>query len=184
MTVRRVVTGHDDAGKAVFASDGLVEPTTVALIPGGAFHLLWGADQPPTFPDDGAPTPQPTYFPPVGGYRFGLFTVPPAAPAAGAATASVPAELDVEAAFAEVEEKLPGLVSHMEPDNPGMHTTDTIDFEVVLSGEVILELDNGAEKVLRPGDTVVQNGTRHRWSNRGSEPAVLAVILIGAHRAR
>ena len=46
----------------------------------------------------------------------------------------------------------------MEPDNPGMHTTDTIDFEVVLSGEVVLELDDGAETVLRPGDTVVQNG--------------------------
>jgi quercetin dioxygenase-like cupin family protein len=64
-----------------------------------------------------------------------------------------------------------------------MHTTDTIDFEVVLSGEVILELDDGVEKLLRPGDTVVQNGTRHRWSNRGTEPAVMAVFTIGAHRA-
>ena len=177
MQVRRVVTGHDGNGKAVFASDQQVDPVTVALVPGVAFHLLWGADQAPNFPDDGSPTPQPSYFPPLGGYRFGMFTIPPA-------SASAPGELDLEAALAEVEAKLPGLVSHMEPDNPGMHTTDTIDFEVVLSGEVILELDNGAEKVLRPGDTVVQNGTRHRWSNRGSEPAVLAVILIGAHRAR
>ncbi len=176
MRVRRVVTGHDDAGKAVFASDALVDPVTVALIPGGEFHLLWGADQPPTFPDDGAPTPQPTYFPPLGGYRFGLFTVPPA-------TSSAPGELNLEAALAEVEEKLPGLVGHMEAENPGMHTTDTIDFEVVLSGEVTLELDDGAEMALRPGDTVVQNGTRHRWGNHGSEPAVVAVILIGARRA-
>lgn len=175
MRVRRVVTGHDNVGKAVFASDELVDPVTVALIPGGAFHLLWGADEPPTFPDDGAPTPQPTYFPPLGGYRFGMFTVPPASD-------SAPAELDLEAALAEVEAKLPGLVAHMEPDNPGMHTTDTIDFEVVLSGEVVLELDDGVEKVLRPGDTVVQNGTRHRWVNRGSEPAVVAVILTGARR--
>jgi mannose-6-phosphate isomerase-like protein (cupin superfamily) len=175
MRVRRVVTGHDGAGKAVFASDELVDPVTVALIPGGEFHLLWGADAPPTFPDDGSATPQPTYFPPLGGYRFGLFTVPPAAGPA-------PGELDLEAALAEVEEKLPGLVAHMEADNPGMHTTDTIDFEVVLSGEVILELDDGVETVLRPGDTVVQNGTRHRWGNRGSEPAVVAVFLSGAHR--
>src|SRR5215469_4122300 len=87
------------------------------------------------------------------------------------------------AALTEVEQKLPGLVAHMEPDNPGMHTTDTIDFEVVLSGEVILELDDGAERVLRPGDTVVQNGTRHRWGNPGSEPAVVAVFITGAHRA-
>ena len=64
-----------------------------------------------------------------------------------------------------------------------MHTTDTIDFEVVLSGEVILELDDGAQTVLRPGDTVVPNGTRHRWDNRGAEPAVVALFLIGAHRA-
>ena len=62
-------------------------------------------------------------------------------------------------------------------------TSATVDFEVVISGEVVLELDDGAERVLRPGDTVVQNGTRHRWHNRGSEPATLAVILIGAHHA-
>src|SRR5215472_12701962 len=179
MKVRRVVTGHDDAGKAVFSSDEHVDPVTVALIPGGEFHLLWGGDDPPTFPDDGAPPPQPTYFPPVGGYRFGLFTVPPMS---ASATASVPAELDIEAALTEVEQKLPGLVAHMEPDNPGMHTTDTIDFEVVLSGEVILELDDGVEKVLHPGDAVVQNGTRHRWGNRGSERAVVALFITGAHR--
>jgi hypothetical protein len=66
--VRRVVTGHDSNGKAAFASDESVDPVTVALIPGAEFHLLWGADHAPTFPDDGSPTPQPTYFPPLGGY--------------------------------------------------------------------------------------------------------------------
>jgi quercetin dioxygenase-like cupin family protein len=64
-----------------------------------------------------------------------------------------------------------------------MHTTDTIDFDVILSGAVILELDDGVEKELRPGDTVVQNGTRHRWSTRGTEPAVMAVFTVGAHRS-
>jgi mannose-6-phosphate isomerase-like protein (cupin superfamily) len=178
MHVRRVVTGHDEKGKAVFASDEQVEAITLELMPGAEFHRLWGADQAPSFPDDGAPTAQPAYFPPVGGYRFGLFTVPPT-PAAGAA---LPADVDLEQALAEIENKLPGLIAHVEPDNPGMHTTDTIDFEVVLSGEVVLELDDGAEKVLRPGDTVVQNGTRHRWSNRGAQPALLAVFITGAHR--
>jgi len=176
MGVRRVVTGHDRNGKAVFASDQELDPVTPALFPGYEFHRLWGADQAPAFPDDGGPTAQPSYFPPVGGYRFDITTVPPG-------TASVPAGLDLQAALAEVEEKLPGLLAYLEPDNPGMHTTDTIDFEVVRSGELILELDDGAETVLRPGDTVVQNGTRHRWSNRGTEPAVMAVFLIGAHRA-
>jgi quercetin dioxygenase-like cupin family protein len=106
----------------------------------------------------------------------GFCTVPPG-------TASAPASLDLQAVLAEMEEKLPGLLAYLEPGNPGMHTTDTIDFEVVLSGEVILELDDGAEKLLRADDTVTQNGTCHRWGNRGTEPAVVAVFLIGAHRA-
>jgi hypothetical protein len=58
----------------------------------------------------------------------------------------------------------------MEPDDPGMHTTTTIDFEVVLSGEVMLELDEGATVQLGVGDTAVQNGTRHRWSKPGVGP--------------
>jgi quercetin dioxygenase-like cupin family protein len=88
------------------------------------------------------------------------------------------------AALAEFDELLPGLAGHMEVDDPGMHTTATIDFEVVLSGTVPLELDDGATVELRPGDTVVQNGTRHRWSNTGTEPAVLAVFICGAHHDR
>jgi hypothetical protein len=176
MRVRRVVTGHDENGKAVFASDEEVDPTTTALMPGTEFHQLWNGDQPPTFPDDGSRPPTSTYFPAVGGFRFGWFTLPPA----GTQPA---ADLDIGAALNQLEADLPGLLAHNELDNPGMHTTDTIDFEVVLSGEVVLELDDGAEKVLRPFDTVVQNGTRHRWHNRGTEPAVLAVILLGAHRS-
>jgi quercetin dioxygenase-like cupin family protein len=64
-----------------------------------------------------------------------------------------------------------------------MHTTETIDFEVILHGEVILELDDGAERLLRAGDTVVQNGTRHRWRNPGAEPALMAVVMVGARRS-
>jgi quercetin dioxygenase-like cupin family protein len=176
MAHRRVVTGHRN-GKAIFASDDIVQPLTMAMLPGAEFYRLWGGDAPPTFPDDGSQADQPTYFPPVGGYRFGIFTVPPASEAAP------PADLDLEAGMADVEAKLPGLLAHMEPGAPGMHTTDTIDFEIVLSGEVVLELDDGVETVLRPGDTVVQNGTRHRWSNRGDVTAVMAVFICGANRS-
>jgi mannose-6-phosphate isomerase-like protein (cupin superfamily) len=175
MHVRRVVTGHDSQGKAVFASDELVPPITLDLMPGTEFHRLWGGDEAPTFPDSGTATTQPDYFPPVGGFRFGLFTIPPAG-------TTMPDDIDITAGLAEINEKLPGMMSHIEPDNPGMHTTDTIDYEVVLAGHPVLELDDGVEKVLNPGDTVVQNGTRHRWHNRGDEPAVMAVVLIGAHR--
>jgi mannose-6-phosphate isomerase-like protein (cupin superfamily) len=173
-----VVTGHDAAGKAVFASDEMVEPVLTALSAGSAFHQIWNGDVPPTFPDDGArPTPT-TYFPPVGGFRFGFFTLPAADdPGPGP-------DVDIAAAIADLGAALPGLLEHNEPDEPGMHTTATIDFEVVLSGEVVLELDDGATVHLHPGDTVVQNGTRHRWSNPGPVPATLAVFLCGAHHTK
>jgi mannose-6-phosphate isomerase-like protein (cupin superfamily) len=176
MSVRRVVTGHNDAGKAVFASDEIVEPTTLSLLPGAEFYQLWGGDEAPTFPDDGSRLPHASYFPPLGGFRFGIFTVAPD-------TAMLPENIDIEAAIAEIENKLPGMAEHLETDNPGMHTTDTVDYEFVISGEVVLELDDGAEVTLKPGDTVVQNGTRHAWRNRTDTPAVLVVVLVGAKRA-
>jgi mannose-6-phosphate isomerase-like protein (cupin superfamily) len=175
--VRRVVTGHDASGKAVFTSDESVAPVLVAAMPGSEFHRLWGADAAPSFPDDGSEPAQPTYFPPLGGFRFAMFTIPPAGGPA-------PEITDFAAAMAEVEAQLPGMTAYMEPDDPGMHTTDTIDFEVILSGSCVLELDDGASVTLEVGDTVVQNGTRHRWSNPGTEPCHLAVILIGAHHAK
>ena len=63
-----------------------------------------------------------------------------------------------------------------------MHTTDTVDFELILEGEVWLELDDGVEVHLKPGDTVVQNGTRHAWRNKSSEPCTVAYALVGAQR--
>ena len=106
-----------------------------------------------------------------------MFSVAPAS------SATLPADSTSPTALAEMEQKLPGLAAHMEPDAPGMHTTATIDFEVVLDGEVWLELDDGKEVHLQPGDSVVQNGTRHAWRNHGTVPARLAVFLIGAHHA-
>ena len=178
MDVRRVVTGHDAEGKAVFVGDERVAPFVPAFSPNSSFHLLWGADEPSHFPDDGSRPPATAYFPPLGGFRFNLFTLPPDS------DNEVPAGVDLGQAFAEMQAALPGLTDHLEPDAPGMHTTATIDFEVVLSGTPVLELDDGATVTLQPGDTVVQNGTRHRWSNPGTAPATLAVVLIGAHHER
>ncbi len=94
---------------------------------------------------------------------------------------TLPPDLDIPAALAEIDRKLPGLGEVLEPDHPGMHRTDTI---IVISGEVWLELDDGQEVHLKPGDTVVQNGMRHAWRNKSSEPCVLAVTLIGAKPAQ
>jgi mannose-6-phosphate isomerase-like protein (cupin superfamily) len=177
MNVRRVVTGHDASGKSVFVSDETVEAVETTMMPGFQSHLLWGGDTTPQFPDDGTMPEWHTYFPPIGGFRFGIFAIPPA-------TTAAPAGLDMEAAVADTEAKLPGLLRYLDPSDPGMHTTDTIDFEVVLEGTIILELDDGAEVTLHPGDTVVQNGTRHRWRNPGDKPARLALFICGASHAK
>ncbi len=170
--IRRVVTGHDDGAKAVFASDERVQPITLALLPGTEFFRLWGADIPPEFPDDGSAQASDAYFPPVGGFRFGLFTVAPD-------SVTMVEDLDMEAAFRELDEKLPGIAEYFEADNPGMHRTATIDYEYVVSGRCVLELDDGATRELGPGDTVIQNGTRHAWRNPYEDPCVMVVVLIG-----
>jgi mannose-6-phosphate isomerase-like protein (cupin superfamily) len=181
MNVRRVVTGHDHNGKAVFASDVEVEPITASLVPGAEFHRLWGSDTAPTFPDSGAMPSYSSYFPPVGGFRVWFFSLPPRRTAT---TEGAVLETPEPAALNEFETKLPGLAQYLEPNVPGMHTTPTIDFEVVLSGEIVLELDDGAAVTLRAGDTIVQNGTRHRWRNEGDVPAVVAVFISGAHHTK
>ena len=177
---RRVVTGHDANGRSVFVSDEDVEPITFSMSPEGGFHLMWATDEVPTFPSDGIDPydkGRARHFYPTGpgSFRFHITTF---APERGG---TVLAELDPAQVLAETEAKVPGIMSALEPDNPGMHTTDSVDLEIVVSGELTLELDDGAEKVVRAGEVIVQNGTRHRWHNRSREPAVLAAILIGGH---
>jgi len=177
MQIRCVVTGQTASGKSVFVQDSRVEPVTLALFPGYEFHLLWGSDSAPELQTDGTPPSQPRYFPPKYGYRFGFFTLPPD-------TIARTERLGTQEAFAELQLKLPGMIEVLERDHPGMHTTDTIDFDVVVSGEVYLELDDGAEVHLKAGDCVVQNGTRHAWRNRSTQNCVIAVTLLGAERKR
>ncbi len=72
----------------------------------------------------------------------------------------------------------------MEPDPPGMHTTETIDINLVISGEIWLELDDGAELQLKTDDCVVQNGTRHAWHNKTDAACTMVVAIVGAQRRR
>lgn len=175
MNVRLVATGHDLQGKAVVASDTEVTPETISLLPGMAFHRLWGADRPPVFPDNGTQPANRDYFPPVGGFRFMMFTVPPHSSNEHVAG-------DPQTLVAEMESKLPGFAAHMERNDPGMHTTNTIDFDYIISGEIWLELDNGVVVHLRAGDAVVQSGTRHAWRNKGTEPCQIVVFMVGVMR--
>jgi len=82
-----------------------------------------------------------------------------------------PTDLDRDAALAEAREKLPGLMDVIEPDHPGMHRTDSIDFVYVVSGRVIMVLDDDKTVGLSAGDRVIQNGTRHGWRVPCDEPA-------------
>jgi mannose-6-phosphate isomerase-like protein (cupin superfamily) len=174
--VRRVVTGRTAGGKSVFVADEELDGATVSLMPGSAFHRIWGSDVAPTVPADGSAPDAPRFFPPADGYRFLVWSVAPAE------VVNDREGIDVAAALAEIEANLPGLIDHNEPDDPGMHTTDTIDFDYVAAGEIILELDDGAEVHLRTGDCVVQNGTRHRWRNAGDQPCTIVTALVGARR--
>jgi len=175
MDIRCVVTGQTESGKSVFVRDMPVKPVELALFPGYEFHRVWGSDSTAELPSDGTPPPQPRYFPLKDGFRFGFFTIPPDT------TARVE-RINTAEAVVEIQQRLPGMLEVLERDHPGMHTTDTVDFDVVISGEVVLELDDGGTVLLKAGDCVIQNGTRHAWRNRSSQPCVIAVTLVGANR--
>jgi hypothetical protein len=175
MLVRRLVTGQSAAGLAAIVSDQQVPPITIGLVPGAEFHALWGSDTPPQLPADGSGVQPQTWFPPAGGFRFGLVTLPPDAEASNL-------EMPLDAAFADLRQKLPGMLETFEPENPGMHTSDTIDFVYIVSGEIWLDLGDGTPTHLSAGECVIQNGTRHAWRNLSSNPCVMAVALIGAAR--
>ncbi|MBU2548883.1 MAG: cupin domain-containing protein [Proteobacteria bacterium] len=180
--MRRVVTGHDARGRSVFISDGRT-PRVVRLDGLPEVDILdevWGTDRAPRVPAEARdPTVGMTSFVPLpGGTRFRFFTTLPEA----WVTAARGGGADMSAVMDELQAKMPGLAESMEVENPGMHTTPTIDYGVVISGRIYLELDDGREVLLEPGDTYVQNGTRHAWRNRGREPCVIAVVMIGAER--
>jgi mannose-6-phosphate isomerase-like protein (cupin superfamily) len=177
MKIRRVITGHDSEGKARVVDDGDVEPITSELMPGYAAYRLWGRDERPTFPDDGSARHAEAYYPPREGSRFMINFIPPG-------ELVLPPDLDSAVAMAKLERQMPGAMATMDPDDPGMHITDSIDYVLVASGEVTLELDDGEQTVLRAGDVVVQNGTRHAWRNHGTESCTIVGVAVGADRAR
>ncbi|MFY9510790.1 MAG: cupin domain-containing protein [Rubrivivax sp.] len=171
--IRVVATGHDALGRAIVASDATVGMRSPTLMPGLGFHFLWHRAQAPVFPDAGTADAGGPYFPQPGGLRWVVFTVP-------AERHAPPPGTDLAAAKAEADVMLPGLLALMEPDHPGMHRSATIDFAYVLDGEVVLDLGDGRETLVRAGETVVQNATRHAWRNRSGRPCKLLVVMAGA----
>lgn len=176
LALRRVVTGHDRDGASLVALDS-APPRSDQFqhIPGMMSRLVWATDPVPSLPFGGTdPTlAVESLVPPQGGTRFLVVTFPPdsvfAAP-----------DFDPAAAAAENLAISPGLAELFEPD--GMHGTPSVDYGIVLDGEIWLELDDGRAELLHRHDVVVQNGTRHAWRNKSDRPATLAFVLIGARK--
>ena len=178
MKVRRVVTGIDAQGRAGIVSDAPAPRSAVyASVPGFASALVWstpaGATVGPGAPQDDSP--QVSFVPGPGETRLMFVSFPPD-------SVMLRPEFDAAAFGAEFVRHAPGLAETFEPDHPGKHSVDSIDYDVVLEGEIVLELDDGQEVTLRRHDVAVQNGTRHAWRNRGDRPATMLFVLIGARR--
>jgi len=170
---RRVVTGHDAAGRSIFIMDGAT-PHVFQRTPGSAIvNEMWETAATPADNRGSADAIARGHRlqPPKGGSVFRVIEYPP--------------DSKRLAAIAR-EEKLPddgsGRTAATDRNNPrhaGFHKTSTIDYAIVLSGEIFAMTDDG-EVLLQAGDVLIQRGTNHAWSNRTSEPAVVAFVLIDA----
>lgn len=171
---RRVVTGHDENGVATVISD---EEASCILSrpnrPGVTLTNLWMNDKTPAameLHDDPVTGPL-ILHPPKNGSVFRIVQFDPEDP-------EVLAKLDGKSAFAEMGAGA-NIVENAR--HPFMHRTDSLDYTVVLSGEIYMMMDED-EYLLKAGDTVVQQGTNHAWSNRGTEPCLIAFILVDAEK--
>ena len=176
MSIRRVVTIKNASGKSVVASDG-PSPAARALqhTPGFVSVPLWFTGAPARRARDASdPTSAfETLVPETGGTSFMIVAFPPD-------SVMMSPDWNPAVAVPEMLEATPGIAHAMEPDNPGMHTTQSVDYGIVLDGEVWLELDDGETVHLKQHEVVVQNGARHAWRNKGDKPVTMAFVLIGA----
>jgi hypothetical protein len=172
--VRRVVTGHDATGRAVVLSDG-APPNVIrpAHQPGLAFHELWhtASCPAPVAADEPEPTDRYTgTAPPPQGTIIRMVDIP----SEGAEGPDFDRET-ARALFAQV-----GLAENAEHTIPGrhplMHRTESVDYGVVLDGQIVLLLDD-SEVVLEAGDMVVQRGTIHAWTNRTDRITRMLFVL-------
>jgi hypothetical protein len=173
-SVRRVVTGWDDKGKSIITSDG---PTPVvhtsSIRPGFSSSEVWVTSiMPAPTKEVDEPTLRPrTIQPPSGGTIFRIAELPP------------------DSTFMDVIDRQKAVAAYTEfgsPEavqgnenarHPFMHKTETVDYGIVLSGEIYLLMDD-TETLLHPGDVVIQRGTNHAWSNRSTEVCRIAFILV------
>lgn len=173
-TIQRIVTGHDADGRAVIVSQGPL-PTVVeiAAIPGTVFHEVWSTSGNPVPIDNGAdPTVGSLMLPPPKqGTRFRFVDIPPDTSEFLARGAT-----KMQEAFTQVGDAHASTVRADSP-HPLMHRTESIDYGVVIDGEMTLVLDD-SEVALAPGSVVIQRGTNHAWANRSKRPCRMLFVLI------
>ena len=169
--VRRLVTGHGTGGQSLFILDGLAgNVKEMESMPGLALTDLWetqGAPADNTGERDAADRPV-KLEPPKNGTVFRIVEFPPDSAWKGRA--------DGGEAFNSIGA---GHASDSTSDDPMMHKTATVDYLVVVKGEIWAVLEEG-EVCLKQGDVMIQRGTNHSWSVRTDEPCILAAVLVDA----
>lgn len=174
---RRIVTGHNRAGKAIIQQDA--PPPRVQQIGsrfGPTFYEVWQTTETPAPIDRDSAEPEESGIvlaPPANGTRIRVLDIPPD----GDSIKNMSAE-DAKKHFAEIGAS--DASSHSdsgESKHAFMHRTETIDYGIVLQGEIVLIMDEG-ETTVRAGDIVIQRGTNHGWANRSDKNCRIAFILI------
>lgn len=167
--MRRIVTGHDGQGRAVVQIDD--QPGAVVLEQAGGLRLteLWATRTTPAeFANADQARRERRIEPDANGTVFRVIEYPP--------DAQRLKSLKPEEHFASMGARAADAKTRR---HPGMHKTKTLDYAIVLSGEIYAVLDE-EEVLLKAGDVLVQQGTNHAWSNRTDKPAVIAFVLIDA----
>lgn len=171
--IRRVVTGKDALGKACTMIDGVAGAVHRREETGITNTLLWVTDSNPADLSnrEDAASKKIGIAPPPGGTIFRVIEFAP--------------EKEIKADYATRLRIFQGIglapegESREKPRDPAMHRTRTVDYAVILAGEIDMLLDD-SEVHLKAGDVVVQRGTNHAWVNRGDAPCQVAFILIDA----
>ena len=169
--VRRVLTGHTPDGKSTFMADGHApNMKEMPSFPGLALTDLWETTGAPASNEgyaDAADRPI-KLEPPKNGTIVRIVEFPP--------DAHRPQGNDGSAGFKAIGA---GHAQDKRSSDPMMHKTGTVDYIIVLKGEIYAVMETG-EKLLRAGDVLIQRGTMHSWSVRTAEPCIIAAILVNA----
>lgn len=172
----RIVTGHNSEGKAVILEQG--PPPRVQRIGGDTgpmFYEVWNTTETPVMIDAASGEPFEdaiTLAPPQNGTRIRVLDIPPDDPSFETMTPE-----ERIAHFAEIGAGDAVADGGTSERHAHMHKTETVDYGIVLEGEIVLIMDEG-ETLCKAGDIIIQRGTNHGWANRSDKNCRIAFILI------